>query len=376
MAPKNGILCGIEESNGVKQYRLLIYAYEQNNWSFSKFATDEANLINLIGKCQLDVRNVTIRLKNGKYELEGRTGSLSRFNQSTGKGEYKPVVILSEIQDLHGVVLGYKIVKNDGIVSNVRLQALLSHCSRANKAKLIPIQNAMFVPAEDGTAHIRGYVENQFIIERMNIGKRETQEAKVDTKQNKKNTSKIEQIFTPDQIKELLLGKEHGVNYKIYGNPALSAEQMKQLRKALEDKVNPSKWADPEFSADVMNTYRIQTKYGVDVSTFIHPKYSTAQIIELSTGLLDGIDISQMGDYTVSCEEMAKRRIELTADLWKEIKVSVIEQAEDFSRRMSNESRIKTANEKLEDKRKKQIAEKKAKAKAVKATKETKTTKK
>lgn len=367
MATNTGIICGIETVNKAKQYRVLLYKFENSNWTFSRAAVGEKELIEAIGHKRLALRNATIKKTAEGYKVVGTTGSLDRFEKDIKNG-HRPVVILSEIKNLSDKILGYKVVKFDGTVSNTKIDPLLAYCARSVKAGLTPVQNAMFIPSDGATsAHIRGYVENQFIEEKMNIGHRETKEANVDKAQNKKNISKIEEIFTKEQIKELLLGKEHKVNYKLYGNPAFTAEQMKQLRKSLENHINPTRWADPSFSAESMQAYSVETKYGVDVSTFIHPKYDKAQIIELSSGLLSGVDISKMGDYTVSADEMSRRRIELEAELWKDIQVSVISMIEEFSRRENNPDRIKTANEKLEEKRKKIVAAKVSKKKAKKA---------
>lgn len=334
MGIQEGHIVGIDtDAKGVKQYNVLLNSYDSSNgkWAFSKETVSELALMKAIINKKVHICNAEV--KNEK--LHGTTGSLTRFTPSKNIG-IKPMVILSELRTDDGAerLLGYKVSTHDGAVKNIKLRELLSYCSRiTNKAKevksdTVPIQNAQYVEGatDKDVPFIRSYIDNQFLVENIKVGKPDNVvTAKVDTEENKKQLSKLEELFTKEQIRELKLGKDKGINYRLYGNNKLSAQQMAEIRKALEVGLDPRPYADPAFKADTMKAYRIQSKYGIDISHFINPEYSPEQIMELSTAWISGVDISSMNDTNMSVNDMSKLRIELESKIWKEMDVSVLD---------------------------------------------------
>ena len=238
------------------------------------------------------------------------------------------MVILSELRiEKNNRLVGYKVATYDGNIRNVKVSDLIGYCSRVSKESAVrkisiyPIQNAIFVEATGLVgAHIKGYTQDQFLIEYLSVNKpQNASPAKVDRAENKKQISKLNELFTEAQIKELKLGKKNGVDIRVYGNNKLSAQQMKEIRLALENKVNPRPYADPSFTPDAMHAYRIQSKYGVDISIFINPEYNKEQIFELSTAYLSGVDVAKLADPKKSANAMAKERIEMETKLWNEV---------------------------------------------------------
>lgn len=321
---KSGHIVAINKTPGGTKYNVLLSQYtpETKKWAISKESVAENVLIYAIVSGRVKISNADVQ--DGK--LHGTTGSLDRFNADKATS-VRPVVILSELRahDEQGRLLGYKICTHDGVVKNVRLSDMITNCAKitnyakANGINVVPIQNAMYVEATDTTtAHIKPYTHNQFIVEVMTVNKPTNIEAgTVNQAANNQQVSKLEEIFNKEQIAELVLGKKHGINYKLYGNKDLSAAQMRELRKALEDGINPRLYADPKFSVEAMKAYRFQQKYGVDVSGFINPAYNKAQIFELSTGVLSGVDISKMADPKNRAVDMAKIRIALENKIYK-----------------------------------------------------------
>lgn len=307
----NGIIVGLQEENGQKQYRIVLYNRTAEGCSYAKKIVGNDALAKILTEGKLVLDNAEI--KDGK--IKGKTGELSRFK---AKG-FNPMVILSEIV-AEGKVIGYRLASFDGKVQAIRLKDVLSYCARVS-SNGAPIQNAMYVPESGNTkAHLRAYPGQQFYQETIKREKsRVATPAKVDTKANQRQVSKLEELFNPAQIEQLKLGKANGVDIRIFGNNKLSANQMKELRLALESGVNAKAFADPAYSVSSMKALRINAKYGVDLTYFVNPKFSDEQIFELSTGYLSGVDITQYADPNLSAKDMSKKRVYLESQLWNTV---------------------------------------------------------
>lgn len=309
-----GIVVGIQEENGQKIYRVVLYNRTKDGCQYNKQAVHEQMLIKAIGEGKLTLDNV--ELHNGK--LKGKTGELSRFKANG----FHPMVVLSEIV-ADGKTIGYRLASYEGKVTAVRLKDVLAYCARVSGMGT-PIQNAMYVPeSASSKAHLRTYPNQELYQETIQRKRSEVaQPAKVNKKENEKQVSKLEELFNPAQIQQLKLGKAHSVDIKIFGNNKLSANQMKELRLALEAGVNAKAFADPAYSVDAMKALRINAKYGVDITYFVNPAYNAEQIFELSTGYLSGIDITEFSDPSLSAKDMSKKRVYLESKIWNEVEAS------------------------------------------------------
>ena len=57
---------------------------------------------------------------------------------------------------------------------------------------------------------------------------------------------------------------------------------------------------------------------------FINPRYNSAQIIVLSTAVLNGVDISKMANPSITASVMDDIRIEAEAKLWNAEDIKVL----------------------------------------------------
>ncbi|MBR1453151.1 MAG: hypothetical protein IJ593_00675 [Lachnospiraceae bacterium] len=320
----HGLITKISKSTEGNVYRIITIKSIDNKLAFNKATASEAAVIKacLAGKIVLD--NASVDPETHKIHSNFNSGSLERFIESYKFG-INPVVIISElrIKDTNRLI-GYRIASDDKVL-NIRLNDILSRCravkERADgKQSVVAIQNAVYVPESQNTKeHIRGFSENQFIVEYIeNHSAKNVKPAVVNKNENNKQISKLQSLFTDDQIMELKLGKQHGVNIRVYGNNRLSAEQMRQIRIALEDGLNPTQFASPEYKPEIMNAYRIQMKYGVNIDAFIRPDYSIEQIMILSAAYLSGVDVSRLANPKKTPLGMDRERIELENKLWRE----------------------------------------------------------
>lgn len=328
MATQLGIVVGIDSGNGCKAYRSLIATIsakqgvaKQYNWQFECKLLTEEQLIDTLNR---KVKWLNVKLDNGK--IKGSSGDLKRFDSN----EHKPFVIISQLINSDNKIIGYKIANYNGGVKNIPLKEILAYGRRAVKQGFIPIQNAIFVDetnASDNSfksAHFKAYPNCSFIQEVLPVQKNQyAEKRRVNTQNNNKSLSKLEEIYTPEQIKQLKLGKEHGVEIRVYANPSLSAKQMMVLREGLEQKLNVKPFAFPDYSVDAMRYYMIELRTGMDIRQYLSPKYSIAQIAELSIAVDEGLDISKMNDPSLSVRQMQERRIRLENNVFHEEDVKI-----------------------------------------------------
>ena len=141
---------------------------------------------------------------NTKGEINGKKASLDRFNQNLDKNHH-PLVIISQCQTKDGKTIGYSVATYDGRVKTVSLKEMIAYGVRCNKQGLIPVQNAIFIAGEDGdkAAHYKSYPEMQFITSLYEMGKNKyTEKNTVPVKKNEKALSRMDEIFSKEQIEQ------------------------------------------------------------------------------------------------------------------------------------------------------------------------------
>ena len=313
---KLGILVDMNKiSNSDYVYNVVIAsvhekAQKQYDWAYEKKQMHKNDII-------ASIKNgaVWLNVELDGNDIKGKSGALSRFTDSKNK----PVVIISQITDGERI-LGYKCAQSNGDVRNVMLKEVLAYAERVTQSGGIPIQNAIFVPTEsDKRAHIKSYPNCPFIEEVVIIQKnKNTNVQKVDTQANNKTLTRedIYQIYTKEQLMEIKKGKEHGVDIKVFGNPALSAEQMRVLREGLEKKLNVKPLAFPEFSVELMEYYIDELMDGSDIKQYLNPAYTVEQLAQVSLGYISGIDLNKISDPKMSAEQMAEIRERLESGMW------------------------------------------------------------
>ncbi|MEM4385784.1 MAG: hypothetical protein QXD03_04480 [Candidatus Anstonellales archaeon] len=310
-----GIIVGIDKNGSKDFYRVIIFEQGKgiNDWKFIKQMISGEDLVRHITGGKLTLMNGTV--EGGK--VVGNTGGFSRFNN----GVNRPLVVISEIL-VEGTneVKGYKVASYDGVVKNIMLKDLIAYCRDIVSKGGVPLQNAQYVSATEGQRDfIRSYPGAEFIKEYIPLRKNPHAEAAIDKKvDNKSNTTNLEDIFTPEQLEQLKLGKKNGVDIKVYANPKFTPEQMKFIRECLEEGINAKLFADPAYSIEVMMFLRGELKYGYDIRPYLNPKYTLEQLMEISIGIIAGVDISKFADPKLTPKEMFEIRIKLEKEMWKE----------------------------------------------------------
>ena len=307
-----GIVVGIDN----KIYRVVVAnaikkGENQYDWKFDCKMLDEKQVINSI---KSGSKWLNIKLENNK--LKGSAGALSRFEDA----KHKPIVIISQLVNSESKTLGFKVASYDGSVKNIPIKEMLAYGNRITKAGSVPEQKAIFVSADgDKKEHYKSYPNCSFITEVILSNKnKNTEHKKVALQKNEKTLSRLEEIYTKEQLRELQTGKKSGVDIRIYANPALSAEQMHVLMNGLKNKLNVKPIAHPEYDVMCMKYYIDCLQNNIDIRQFTSSKYDIGQISELSLAVELGLDISKMSNPKLSAEDMAEIRERLEKQIWKE----------------------------------------------------------
>lgn len=315
---KGYIIIGVDKTNDTKKFHLMQFSKQGdglNDWEFNQGKVDEDQMARVIASTKNAEGTFVLNAKLVNGKVVGSTGSLDRFDASGQQS-----VIISAIVSNSGELKGYKVANREKGVKNVAAKDLISHCNRMSKSypNRAPIQNAQFVAAQGGKeAFIRSYPDGDFIQEILVTKKNpHAAPAKPDTATAAKNVNKLDELFTKEQIKQLGLGKKHGVNIRIYGNPALSAEQMRVIRGILEDGNNGKLVADPAFKVKALELYRVEMRNNKRISEIINPAYEPEQVLQLSLGQIAGVDIAVYSDPKYNANQMAEIRMRLEKNIW------------------------------------------------------------
>ena len=98
--------------------------------------------------------------------------------------------------------------------------------------------------------------------------------------------------FNREQIKQILVGTEQGLNTKYYANPEYSSLQMGEIRLGLLTKVNVDLYANKDFNHYQMKVIKRQLiERNPNVSVFAKPEYSAGQMEEIALALKHNVDI-------------------------------------------------------------------------------------
>lgn len=303
-------IIGKERTTPFTVYRVLAEKTEPNgSTSYTRLLEEETTLAS--GRVAIVNAAYSGCNEPGKM-LKGLTGDLSRF-------ESKPLVILAEFVSSKGRVLGYKVADYNGEVRSLKLNDLLDFCLTKEKHRETPIQNGIVIKeTPTKAAHIRCYTDGEFpriVLEQTKP--KAVEKPKVSIPTNEKKLSRLEELFSIEQINELKLGKKHGVDIRIYGDNALTAKQMSIIREALEAGLPAKKFANPAYSVPCMKLLALDLKFKCDISFYLNPKLTVKQMDEISTGVISGVDVSQYADPSISAEEMAEIRMRLENGIWK-----------------------------------------------------------
>lgn len=254
-------------------------------------------------------------------------GSIKRYMSKPNKEES---VILSEIRNKDtNELLGYRLARmyNGGCkIVKEPLSTVLGRCLEFRKHNTYYTSNGVYVPAIiDGgkiakKAFIKSYKSEGFLIEYIHVVRHneDANAARINpaNRRNIENKSKLTDIFTKDQIMELKLAKNAGVDVRVIANPKLSPKQMRIIWKTEAEKLPGRKFADPKYSVEQMDFYSVELETGGKIDYMLDPRYSVDQLYQLSMAYNQGLDLSQLLNPKLSPEKMSRIIGDLQSATW------------------------------------------------------------
>jgi uncharacterized protein (DUF342 family) len=141
--------------------------------------------------------------------------------------------------------------------------------------------------------------------------------------------------FFAIQMREIRLGLEHGIQVDVYKNPSISYDRMKQVRRGLEQGVDLSKYLRLEagylrqlrkafvgkvnileyimkgYSPDQIDEIRVALECGVDINPYITVELRGMAIRQICEGLVNGLDVSVYAHPEYSWRQMEEIRLGL-----------------------------------------------------------------
>ncbi len=102
-----------------------------------------------------------------------------------------------------------------------------------------------------------------------------------------------EEGYTKDQIEEIRLGQEAGLDVSAYARKEFYAIQMRQIRQGLALGLDVSQYASPSYDWFQMEEIRLGLENGVKVKVYNDPSISYDRMRQVRKGLEQGVDLSK-----------------------------------------------------------------------------------
>lgn len=263
--------------NNEKEYNGVVIT-DEYDYKSSLGWLDETHLILSVINYGLTPINFSIA-RNRKLVMD--CGDFARFSKNGS------AVILAELKTKGGKILGYRLLScAKNVVTNLRLADILQREAAYGENEHF-LQNGI----------IRNKTVNCFprkpfktiIINESKMAKKPVDAHKVEPV--KKESHKVE--FSPEQLKELRMCENNGINPRFIKNSKLSPSQMRVLWVSKSKGAYSESFANPKLSTDAMKFYadRIFDKKSAEdcKELLAHPELSIEELSELYACVCEGI---------------------------------------------------------------------------------------
>ncbi len=117
------------------------------------------------------------------------------------------------------------------------------------------------------------------------------------------------------QRREILLGKEEGLDVSLYSNPEFNWLQMEQIRMGLKDNLDASVYADPDYNYETMRQIRLSLYSGIDLIPYLKRGFADDDLLEIRFALMSRLPIDQWLQDTMCAPQIHEIRIGLSEDI-------------------------------------------------------------
>ncbi len=131
------------------------------------------------------------------------------------------------------------------------------------------------------------------------------------------NEQLLEAGFTKDQVDEIQLGRDDGVNVSLYANKDLLAIQMRQVRLGLLSGVMVSRYNDPSYDWFQMEEIRLGLENHIDVGKYADHSIPYMKMRQIRKGLEMGIDLSPQMALNADVLRQIRKALRVGIDISK-----------------------------------------------------------
>lgn len=125
--------------------------------------------------------------------------------------------------------------------------------------------------------------------------------------------------YLAEQMQEIRLGLEEGLNVSLYAKPEYDWFQMEQIRLGLRDKVDVTKYADPSYSYETMKQIRLSWYSFVNLEPYLKRGFTGKELEEIRISLEREFPI----DEWITDDMRAQQIYEIRAGLEEGLDISL-----------------------------------------------------
>lgn len=270
-----------------------------------------------------DVKDGKIVSRGASFDRFKKTGMPWQVKRSGQVHKITPMLLVGIVTSNYSASqrpVAYRVWTYESGLIGLYAEEVVKYAAAAQKAGRVPFQNAMYVPGRAGQmGFFRPYNDGDFIVENIRYETKQpvtvkpVEKAAEDADKQKKNP------FNKEQMEQLRLGREHGVDIKQYAHPAFNAKQMEALRLQLERGINPQRFRNPCYQAQKMRFFTQQLAANRRITEIMNPAYTYPQMQRISYAMSKGLDISRIQNPKMSIGQMDDEIIHMEIDKYKDI---------------------------------------------------------
>jgi hypothetical protein len=144
--------------------------------------------------------------------------------------------------------------------------------------------------------------------------------------------------YDSDQMEQIRLGLEDGLDVSWYADPRYDSEQMNRIRTGLKENLYVKWYANPDFNKMQMREIMIGLRNGLDVKWYAKPEFNQYQMEQIRYGLEEGLDPKYYADPAYKPYQIKQIILGLKSKVDVSIYSEIIEVEEEEDKEENNTS--------------------------------------
>lgn len=144
-------------------------------------------------------------------------------------------------------------------------------------------------------------------------------------KKSLKNSGLDESKFNTEQLIQIKMGLEDGLNVSYYINSELSSNQMRIIREGLYKGLDVSKYADSKYNYEQMFQIYRGLEDDINVNYYANPEFSSLQMDLIRYSIYDDLDVSKFADPKYNYKQMLQMYHNILREIEEPLEISIID---------------------------------------------------